>query len=73
MWYAIVDANSVGLELHPDNGAELCRVGEMIKVAAREQHPVMHPTLDYAGCDILAFRGPASPDSGARPPSRPSL
>ena len=35
-------------------------LGEMIKVAAREQHPVDHPEHDYPGPDILVFREPAS-------------
>ena len=37
----------------------------MIKVAAREQFPAQHPAYDYPGPDILVFRGPASPGSGA--------
>ncbi|CAB9521333.1 Trans-3-hydroxy-L-proline dehydratase [Seminavis robusta] len=60
MWYAVVNlsnnASLKHLKLHPDNAAELCRVGEMIKVACREQHPVQHPTVDYPGVDILVFR-----------------
>merc|ERR1712060_447295 len=59
MWYAVVDAASLGLELMPRNGKELCRIGEMIKVAAREQNPVNHPEFDYPGPDIMVFRGPA--------------
>jgi len=58
MHYAIVDAASVGLIIDPARGKEICRLGEMIKVAAREQHPVFHPELDYPGCDILVFREP---------------
>ena len=49
MWYAIVDAASVGLELTPAAGKAICRLGEMIKVAAREQAPVQHPEIDYPG------------------------
>ena len=60
MHYVIVDAPSVGLTLHPSRGREICRLGEMIKVATREQHPVDHPTLDYPGPDILVFREPPS-------------
>lgn len=56
MHYCIVDAASVGLALRPENGKQICRLGEMIKVACREQHPVQHPEMDYPGCDILAFR-----------------
>jgi len=63
MWYAVVDAASVGLELKPEHGKEICRLGELIKTAAREQHPVNHPEFDYPGCDILVFRGPALPGS----------
>ena len=71
MWYAIVDVASVGLRIDPSLGKELCRVGEMIKVAAREQHPVNHPEFDYPGCDILVFREPAvrRPPAGGGPPA----
>lgn len=65
MWYCIVDAASVGLEIVPEQGKTLARYGEMIKVSCREQFPVQHPELDYPGCDILVFRGPATPGSGA--------
>ena len=66
MWYCIVDLQQFRtagpqlflskLKLDPSCGKELCRIGEMIKVACREQYPVQHPTEDYPGCDILAFR-----------------
>jgi proline racemase len=65
MWYAVVDAASIGLELDPRLAKKICKIGQMIKVATREQHPVQHPTLDYPGVDILVFRGKASPRSGA--------
>ena len=62
MHYAVVDVDNEvnkktlgGLRIQPHNGRALCRYGEMIKVACREQYPVTHPTLDYPGCDILAF------------------
>eukprot|EP01059_Diplonema_ambulator_P019618 TRINITY_DN33241_c1_g1_i1.p1 TRINITY_DN33241_c1_g1~~TRINITY_DN33241_c1_g1_i1.p1 ORF type:complete len:386 (+),score=122.49 TRINITY_DN33241_c1_g1_i1:101-1159(+) len=55
MWYAVVDVVQTGLELLPANGKALCRLGEVIKVAAREQHPVQHPDYDYPGPDILVF------------------
>ena len=32
-----MDAASVGLELIPSRGRDICRLGEMIKVATREQ------------------------------------
>lgn len=67
MWYCIVDLQQFRraehqkndcskLRLNPECGKELCRIGEIIKVACREQYPVQHPTEDYPGCDILAFR-----------------
>ena len=66
MWFAVADAGALGLELEPSRGRELCRVGEMIKKAAREQVPVAHPELDYPGPDILAWRGPPSAAGAAR-------
>ena len=66
MWYAIVDAASVGLSLEPSQARELVRIGEMIKVAAREQHPVEHPEFHYPGPDILCFRGPSNRDDDGR-------
>lgn len=59
MWYVVVDAPSLGLDLVPSNGKRLCKYGEMIKQAAKEQLPVNHPEYDYPGPDILVFRGPA--------------
>ena len=57
MWYAILDGPSIGLEVVPENAADIVRIGEMVKVAAREQHPVNHPEFDYPGCDIMAIKG----------------
>mmetsp|Transcript_6330 Transcript_6330/g.8297 ORF Transcript_6330/g.8297 Transcript_6330/m.8297 type:complete len:245 (+) Transcript_6330:562-1296(+) len=65
MWYCIVDAESVNIELIPSNGKTICRVGEMIKVACREQYPVKHPEIDYEGCDILVFCASPTPNSNA--------
>eukprot|EP00438_Fugacium_kawagutii_P013026 Skav214741 [mRNA] locus=scaffold3176:143359:144339:- [translate_table: standard] len=55
MFYAIVDAAQINLQLVPSNGRAICKLGEMIKIACREQHPVNHPDFDYPGCDILVF------------------
>ena len=43
------------LEIDPSCAKSLCKIGERIKVACREQHPVQHPTLDYEGVDILVY------------------
>ena len=65
MWYVVVSSTVVELDLTPENGRQLCRFGEMIKVATREQFPVNHPEYDYPGADILVFRGPAPPGSSS--------
>jgi proline racemase len=66
MWYAVVDLddphNATVPELRalagllPRQGGEIVRLGEMIKVATREQSPVRHPVLDDAGPTIMVFR-----------------
>jgi proline racemase len=43
MFYVIAKASDVGVELTPDQGGRIARVGEMIKAAAKEQLPVSHP------------------------------
>lgn len=57
MWYAVVEAASINLELIPSNGKEICRLGECIKVRCRECYPVEHPENGQKGCEILVFRG----------------
>lgn len=59
MWYAIIDAAQVGLDIVPAQGAAIVRIGEMIKAAAREQLPVIHPeNPEIAGISILEFTAP---------------
>ncbi len=43
MWHVIADADRLGISLAPDNAAEIARVGEMLRAAAAEQLPVVHP------------------------------
>ena len=43
MFYVIAEAPQVGLRITPDEGADIVRLGEMIKAATREQLPVVHP------------------------------
>lgn len=60
MFYVIADAEALGLSLVPERGAELVRVGEMIKAAAREQLPVVHPeNPEIAGVTISQLSGPS--------------
>jgi len=66
MWYAIVDLESEHnmkikafdaiRGLQASAAGHIVRLGEMIKVATRENHPVQHPDMNYPGPDILAFR-----------------
>jgi len=65
MWYVIVEAKQLGLNLMPSEGKNITRLGEMIKVATREQWPVQHPEMDYPGPDILAFTSPPAEGSNA--------
>jgi proline racemase len=43
MFYVIADAAQFGLELKPDEARDIVRIGEMVKAAAQEQLPVVHP------------------------------
>ena len=59
MFYVLVEAEKVGLRLAPDEGADLVRVGEMIKAAARDQLPVSHPKdPGISGVTVCQFTGP---------------
>ena len=59
MWYAIADARALGFELTPAEARDLSRVGELIRAAAREQLPVVHPeNADIAGVSIVQIAEP---------------
>jgi len=59
MFYVIADAARFGLRLTPDEGADIVRIGEMIKAATREQLPVVHPeNPEIAGVSIAQLSGP---------------
>src|SRR5919205_1251236 len=59
MFYVIAEAAPLGLRLTPDEGRDLVRVGEMIKAAAREQLPVVHPEQPgFSGITIGQLSGP---------------
>jgi proline racemase len=60
MFYAIADAEPLGVRLVPEEGRVIVRVSEMIKAAAREQLPVVHPEQPgFAGVTIAQLSGPA--------------
>jgi proline racemase len=59
MWYAIADAHTLGFELVPAEARDLSRVGEQIRVAAREQLPCVHPeNSEIAGVSIVEIAEP---------------
>lgn len=61
MFYVIADAGSLGLQLTPDEGHDIVRIGEMIKAAARQQLPVTHPdNPQISGVTIGVLSGPPS-------------
>jgi proline racemase len=65
MIYVIADAEPLGLRLTPDEGRDIVRIGEMIKAAAREQLPVVHPeNPDISGISIAQLSAPPT-TSGA--------
>ena len=65
MFYVIVEASDLGLTVTPDQGGEIVRLGEMVKAAAREQLPVVHPeNPDIKNITIAVVSGPAThPDA----------
>ncbi len=59
MWYAIADASALGFTLEPDEARELSRVGELIRIASREQLPCAHPeNPEIAGVSIVEIAEP---------------
>ncbi|MEA2545473.1 MAG: proline racemase, partial [Chloroflexota bacterium] len=60
MFYVIASAEAFDLRLTPDEGADIVRITEMIKAAAAEQLPVVHPEQPgFAGITIGQLSGPA--------------
>ncbi len=61
MFYVIAEAAQFGLALTPDEGRDIVRIGEMVKAAAREQLPVVHPDQPgFEGITISQLCAPAS-------------
>jgi proline racemase len=59
MFYVIADAVPFGLRLTPDEGRDVVRVAELIKAAAQEQLPVVHPeNPEIAGVTIAQLTAP---------------
>jgi proline racemase len=61
MFYVISDAAQFGLRLVPEEGHEIARIGQMLKTAAAEQLPVVHPEQPgFNGVTISQLSGPPS-------------
>jgi len=67
MYYVIAGAEAFGLRLTPDEGGDIVRISEMIKAAANEQLPVVHPEQPgFAGITIGQLSGPAHDPANSR-------
>lgn len=61
MFYVIADVRQFpGVQLIPEQGAEIARISAMIRQAAIEQLPVEHPDYPGIGITISQLSGPAS-------------
>jgi proline racemase len=68
MFYVIANAENLGIELLPDRAGEVARAGEMIKAAASEQLPCVHPeNPKISGITICVMTGtPTSKGANAK-------
>lgn len=67
MFYVIADASRFGLRLVPEEGKDIVRIGEMLKAAAREQLPVVHPeNPEIDGVSISQLSGLPTHPGAAR-------
>lgn len=83
MFYVLADADALGIDLAPENGARIVQASEAIRHAAAQQLPVTHPENPaITGPTISSLTGaPAAPgtdgrcavtvSSGAFDPGRP--
>jgi proline racemase len=59
MWYAIADARELGFALERGEARDLSDTGELIRLAAREQLPCVHPeNEEIAGVSIVQIAEP---------------
>jgi proline racemase len=59
MWYAVTDASALGFAIEPTEARELSRVGELIRRAAHEQLPCVHPeNPEISGVSIVQLAEP---------------
>lgn len=65
MFYVIADARQFDLEINPQNGKRIAQIGAMLRAAATEQLPVVHPDHpEFANVSISQLYGPPThPDA----------
>jgi proline racemase len=68
MFYVIAEAAQFDLRLTPDEGPDIVRIGELLRVASSQQYPVVHPdNPKIAGVTISQLSGqPLSPNADRR-------
>jgi proline racemase len=68
MFYVIADAAQFDLKVLPEEGAKIVRITEMIKAAAKEQLPAVHPeNPQISGVSIGELTGPpTNPEAVAK-------
>ncbi len=67
MFYVIMEAEALGITIAPENGGEIVRLGEMVKAAAFEQLPAVHPeNPEITGVTIAQISGPPTHPKAAR-------
>ena len=65
MFYAMTDVTKLGFEIVPTEARELAVLGERIRLAARVQHPVVHPENDgISGVSIVQLHSPFTGPGG---------
>jgi proline racemase len=67
MFYVIADVTQFdALDLVPERGRDITRVGALILRAAQDQLPVEHPDYPGIGITIAQLSGPTSPHPTGR-------
>lgn len=65
MFYAMTDATRLGFALTPDEARDLAVLGERVRLAARAQHPVVHPeNAAISGVSIVQLHAPFTAPGG---------
>lgn len=66
MAYVLVEASRLGFALTPDEGRDLCEVGQKVKRAGAEQLSAVHPlSPSFPGITQTEFTGPLRRENGA--------